>query len=224
MVEYRIECEIMKLLKNPKFIYFDLRNVLLHEVGKTDLKIAQNLNIGVLEFARIQRSIYQQLYQKGYHKFLQRKTINEEICFYEQFFREMCLLLQIPFSKERIDILVTTKLQGTYELEPGALALLQALFTRYPLGIISNGSAARRKYELKTNNIDKYFQIIILSFEVGFEKPDPRIFQLAATSAKVDPKDILFIDDRLRFLEGAVQAGIENVVQVTTLTDGRAHV
>lgn len=58
-------------------------------------------------------------------------------------------------------------------------------------------------------NLGKYFDFVLTSHEVGHEKPDPQLFQLAQTIAKVSSADKAFhIGDSLETdIAGAVAAG-----------------
>jgi HAD superfamily hydrolase (TIGR01509 family) len=51
---------------------------------------------------------------------------------------------------------------------------------------------------------------IVFSFEVGFMKPDPRIFRIALDRVKLSPGSVLFIDDREDNVKAARQLGIDS--------------
>ena len=64
---------------------------------------------------------------------------------------------------------------------------------------------------------------MICSGELGFTKPDPRIFLLACAEAGVDPADAVMVGDRLRTdALGAVDAGLAGGVWFDALGDGDA--
>ncbi|MDR3148958.1 MAG: HAD-IA family hydrolase [Oscillospiraceae bacterium] len=79
---------------------------------------------------------------------------------------------------------------------PDALGLLEFLYPQYRLGIIANQSAGARQH-LGRWNLDKYFDVIIASSEVGIAKPDLRIFQTALSQANCNPENAVMIGDRL---------------------------
>ena len=54
-----------------------------------------------------------------------------------------------------------------------------------------------------------YFEDIILSDNVGIQKPDPRIFDYLIKKHNLNRKDSVFIDDQLVNLQAAEQAGIK---------------
>jgi len=62
------------------------------------------------------------------------------------------------------------------------------------LGIISNWNHTARRV-IKHNNFTKYFDNIIISSEVDYEKPDPRIFNIAFEKAGVEPEQCIYIGD-----------------------------
>ena len=63
-------------------------------------------------------------------------------------------------------------------LYPETIDALEKLSQNYQLGIIANQSATVRAL-LEEWGIESYFQLIILSEEVGLSKPDSTIFKLA---------------------------------------------
>lgn len=96
------------------------------------------------------------------------------------------------------------------------LPTLEQLRQRYVLGIISNGNSYPRKLGL-----EKYFRFIILSQEVGVEKPDPGIFILAIQEAKCTPDEFLYVGDSQEDdIVGAKRAGV-NVAWVNRRNDVR---
>ena len=62
------------------------------------------------------------------------------------------------------------------------------------VGLISNWDNTSRSV-LKQNNLDELLDDIIISSEVGYEKPYKEIFTLALRKAKVQPDECLFVGD-----------------------------
>lgn len=52
----------------------------------------------------------------------------------------------------------------------------------YRLGIISNGKSIQQRAKLSCTNIEKYFEIILISEETGFAKPSVDIFMRRSNS------------------------------------------
>jgi len=78
-------------------------------------------------------------------------------------------------------------------LYPGVPELLQELHKRYHLGVIANHGVdtAQRL------GIAQYLDVIVTSEELGFGKPDPRLFALALKRAHCAPEEALIAGDRL---------------------------
>ena len=81
-------------------------------------------------------------------------------------------------------------------LYPDAVACLEALKSRYRLGIIANQTPGLIM-RLKSYGIDRYFDLIVSSAEEGVAKPDPAIFRLALKRAGCRPKEAAMVGDRL---------------------------
>ena len=101
-------------------------------------------------------------------------------------------------------------LAGVWRLEPGALELLQDLRQAgFRLGIISNFDLRLREI-LKHVGVLDLFEQIIVSSQVGAEKPSPRIFEEALRRFAVEPAELLHVGDEEKADgEGARALGIQ---------------
>lgn len=73
--------------------------------------------------------------------------------------------------------------------------VLETLSKHYRLGIIANQSSSIREL-LKEWRIESYFQLIILSEEVGLSKPNTAIFTLALQKANIPADRVVYAGDR----------------------------
>jgi HAD superfamily hydrolase (TIGR01509 family) len=89
--------------------------------------------------------------------------------------------------------------------------IILSLKGRQRLGLLSNTDPLHFNHILSTFPIVRVFEKYILSYEVGFKKPDVRIFQEAIRWASVEPKKILFIDDTKDHVEVALSLGMQGV-------------
>ncbi|HFU4090100.1 TPA: HAD family hydrolase [Streptococcus suis] len=80
-------------------------------------------------------------------------------------------------------------------LYPETIDALDKLSQNYHLGIIANQSATVRVL-LEEWGVESYFQLIILSEEVGLSKPDSTIFKLALQKANTTANRIIYVGDR----------------------------
>ncbi len=68
---------------------------------------------------------------------------------------------------------------------------------KHQLGIISNGDKDQQIKKLRMGGIFDYFSYFIISSEIGYPKPDSRIFDFACKKADVLPEDAVYIGDNL---------------------------
>lgn len=83
------------------------------------------------------------------------------------------------------------------------------------IGLICNtgltpGFALRRF--LESEGVLEYFDLLVFSDEIGFRKPDSKIFHFLARKLKVNPKNIVHVGDNLRVdVWGAKNAGFRAI-------------
>ena len=79
-----------------------------------------------------------------------------------------------------------------------------ALGRDYTLGIISNGDGPLQRAKLDALQFD--FEHVVISGEIGCEKPDARIFRHALSLAGVQAHEAVFVGDRLDVDVGGAKA------------------
>lgn len=84
----------------------------------------------------------------------------------------------------------------TDALYPDVTPTLAALSTHYTLGLVAN-SRENVLEAMARDGIAQYISVIALAPQVGYEKPDPRIFQHALTEAGILPSRAVFVGNRL---------------------------
>jgi putative hydrolase of the HAD superfamily len=93
------------------------------------------------------------------------------------------------------------KLGRTYVKVPYVLETLNQLIAEYKLGIITNvhsSTTETRIHEiLQLAGIRDFFDVIIISSVVGFEKPDERIFHLTFEQLGVLASEAIMIGNRV---------------------------
>ena len=82
---------------------------------------------------------------------------------------------------------------------------------RWRTGIVSNSFVGAREREQAAYGFEDLVEEIVYSHEVGFSKPDPRIYALACTRLDVAPEETVFIDDSDVCVTGARDVGIHAV-------------
>jgi putative hydrolase of the HAD superfamily len=94
------------------------------------------------------------------------------------------------------------------ELKPGCISMLEKLYSKYDLHIITNGFTEVQNVKLDNCGLRKYFKTIIISEEHQLTKPHAEIFRLAEklSGAAVD-KCVMIGDNWVSDIEGAIGAG-----------------
>lgn len=79
----------------------------------------------------------------------------------------------------------------------------------YLLGIIANTITETEIPDwMESDGVTKYFKTVILSSKVGFRKPDPEIYWMAAREIGVEPAKCAYVGDNpVRDVEGTRAAG-----------------
>jgi len=96
---------------------------------------------------------------------------------------------------------------------PETRGVLQELRKReFTLGVISNATNLVKRV-LDNLDLSKNFDFVIISDEVGVNKPSAKIFMMAADKARTSPNRMLFIGDKLSTdVKGAVDAGMNAIL------------
>jgi len=69
------------------------------------------------------------------------------------------------------------------------------LFGAKKLGVVSNGQRVFSEREMRALNLYDRFEVVVFSSDLGYKKPDPRIYTAALTRMGLRPPDVLFIGD-----------------------------
>ena len=95
-------------------------------------------------------------------------------------------------------------------LNPGAEEVLRELSTAYRLGMITNGYSNSQRGRLRAAGLLDVFDPLLISEEVGVQKPDERIFEMALTHLGLGPEALLYVGDSISHdREGCLRAGID---------------
>lgn len=115
--------------------------------------------------------------------------------------------------------------QRALPLDPHARDVLTALQTRVPLALVTNFDFFPHIHRaVDEQDLRSYFQRVVVSSEVGFKKPDPRIFDPALEAVKVDPARAAYVGDSVEDVEGAKAAGMTAIRIVRPNAPPRAGV
>jgi putative hydrolase of the HAD superfamily len=77
--------------------------------------------------------------------------------------------------------------------------------------ILSNGVPEIMGRVRTERSLSELFDAIVVSYEVGCAKPDPKIYRICLDMLKVPAASALFVDDRVENLEAASRLGIQTL-------------
>ena len=126
---------------------------------------------------------------------------------YEELFREFGIEQSGDAVAKRYEQLLS---EGHHFL-PGAEALLEELYGRYDMYIVSNGSAVVQEGRLESSGIGRYFKDIFISELVGFDKPSLSFFEACFERIPGFEKEraIIIGDSLTSDIRGGINAGIK---------------
>ena len=76
---------------------------------------------------------------------------------------------------------------------------------------LSNEARELNQYRIKQFKLDELFDFYISSCYVGLRKPDPAIYKMAIDTAQVKPEEVVYVDDRLTYIEMARKLNIPSL-------------
>jgi len=119
--------------------------------------------------------------------------------------------LRLPLYTARLFRSMSRKI---FEPFPGVYGLLERLRERYPLALLSDAQRCYTEPEIKMLKLDWFFDVMYLSSDHGFRKPEPRYFRLALESlGGIRPDRAVYVGDNVfRDLTGAKTVGMKMVL------------
>ena len=99
-----------------------------------------------------------------------------------------------------------------FSLLEGAEELVRYLAKKYPLTVVTNGFVEVQYEKFDKSGLRDCFAHILLSEEVGCQKPNPRIFEEALRMNGLQAEDVVMIGDSWSSdIQGAINAGIDQI-------------
>lgn len=95
---------------------------------------------------------------------------------------------------------------------PGAIELLEYLRPQYRLFILSNGFKELQSHKMRTAGIDHYFDALILSEDIGVNKPNPELYKYALCKTGSRIEESIMIGDMFDTdIVGAANIGMDQI-------------
>ena len=104
------------------------------------------------------------------------------------------------------------------EMEDGAqvdykvLEIIEKLHSHYKIGLLSNAPSNFLRTLLNEHDLEKHFDEIVISSEVGLIKPSPEMFNYILSKMELKSQEVVFIDDNPSNVDGAQKVGINGIL------------
>jgi putative hydrolase of the HAD superfamily len=100
-----------------------------------------------------------------------------------------------------------------FELFSDTLLTLQTLRQNYTIGLITDAQRVFLEPEIQITGLQSFFDVMIVSSDYDFHKPDPRMFTMALEKIGVAPEQALYVGDSWsRDIVGAQSVGIQAIL------------
>ncbi len=97
------------------------------------------------------------------------------------------------------------------KLQPGALRVLRMLDRRFKLALVSSGSRARVRKQLRDHNVSAMFLAKVCSEDAPRRKPHPAPLRMALEQLRALPQTSVYIGDAPEDIEMAHRAGVRAI-------------
>ena len=207
-------------MKHIKAIGFDLFNTLVTAELKTLGEAMRRLSKSLQRMGfKVENDIFKEAYKEAVMKFVKkaqkdgRETHNR--------FWISAALQRLGYDISPDDRRIAVAVDGYFSaffphchLIPGTKQILSTLRDRYRLGLLTNfthGPAARKIID--NLGLCTFFDVVLISGELGFRKPHPFVFHQLIEHLKVRNDQAIYIGDDLESdIKGAQRAGLRPVL------------
>ena len=94
-------------------------------------------------------------------------------------------------------------------LLPGALEAMERIAEKLPVSIVTNGISRVQRGRIGRSPLRHLIKDFVVSEEIGYAKPDPRVLEIALSNLGVAPGDALMAGDGFADMRCARNAGVD---------------
>jgi putative hydrolase of the HAD superfamily len=201
-------------ISNISHVFFDLDHTLWDFDKNSALTFDKifklnNIDINLTEFLAVYEPINFQ-----YWKLYREERITKDKLRYGRL-NDAFNMLKVEVKRSMIYKLSEDYIQNvcTFNyLFDGTIEILEYLYPKYELHIITNGFKEVQHGKLNNANIDHFFNTVTNSEMVGVKKPNPKIFNHALSIAKANKENSIMIGDNLEAdVFGALDIGLDAI-------------
>ena len=121
----------------------------------------------------------------------------------EQFFDRLSELTGRSVTRE--------ELSANSTIDSAVIELAETLKQHYKTALLSNAPSVRIRAILAEHNLERLFDEIVVSSEVGLVKPSEEIFHLTLARLGVEAREAIFVDDNVKHTQAAQKLGIQSI-------------
>lgn len=194
-----------------KNVFFDLDNTLLDFVVAERAALTQTLQqLGVAATPAV-LTLYSEINEYHWKQLEKGLLTREEVKV--QRYRALFEKLGVWHDPAAATAFYEEKLYHQAALLPGAKALLEELYGKYRMFVMSNGSIDVQISRMKLSGIDRFFEKVFISQQIGYNKPDVRFFTACFEQLAPFEKEsaVLVGDSESSDIIGGKNAGIHTV-------------
>ena len=173
-------------LNRYKYLLFDLDDTLLNFQQAQELAFKKLLEDENIEYSYKLFEQYEKINKALWRRFEKGELANTEVTrqrfiqFFEQFGKNV--------DGREADIRYRSYLAEGNQLFEGVVDMLEKLHKTHKLYVASNGIGVTQHTRLKNNDLNKYFEKIFISEELGSKKPDREFFEKIFVEVGVESK------------------------------------
>ncbi|PPK94348.1 putative hydrolase of the HAD superfamily [Nonlabens xylanidelens] len=199
---------------NIEHIFFDLDHTLWDFDLNSKLTYQQifeehHVDLDLEKFIRI----YEPLNLQFWRMFRENKITKEDLRF--QRLKTAFDACDYPLTDEQIHLfadLYIKYLPNHNHLFDGCIELLDALYEKYQLHLITNGFNGVQQNKVKNSGLSKYFKVVLTGETAGVKKPAPQIFHKALEMAGAKIENSIMIGDSFEAdIKGAQNIGLPTI-------------
>ena len=152
---------------------------------------------------------YSYINKKHWHRLETGSMTKEEMLVsrFEEFFS----LYKLPVGlAESFNSEYQIRLGDKVFFNEGAEEVLESLLGRYILCAATNGTKTAQKAKLNASGLNRLFDYIFISEDIGYEKPDPRFFEhIFSVLGISNHKEVMIVGDGLTSdIKGGIDSGL----------------
>jgi len=146
-----------------------------------------DFNSAICKILEIDIETYEKIYFRNNY-LITVKGMNQE-----DFWRK--LLVEFKRIEKEEEVFNFLRTRSKKELNQEMIELIKTLRKNgHKIGMLSNNSTKVNE-KIKKDGIDKFFDVILISEDIGYMKPDPKVFEIFLEKLDVKSEELVFIDD-----------------------------